>query len=256
MTAADRVVVVTGATRGIGTAIARRFAEPGATVVLGQRGDGGALAAELTAAGARAESAPLDVTSAESVEAFVARTLSAHGRIDVLVNNAGGVLRQSVLETSEADWDAVFDLNVKGVMRMSRAVGRSMVERRSGVIVNVSSIAGTFANTERAAYCASKAAVNLLTKVLALEWAPHGVRVNAVAPGFIETDSNGLELDDAGIRAEFEDRIPLGLGTPDHVAGAAYLLAAGDAAYMTGEIVALDGGWTIAQNFPRPVAAG
>jgi NAD(P)-dependent dehydrogenase (short-subunit alcohol dehydrogenase family) len=255
MTGADRVVVVTGATRGIGAAIARRFAEPGATVVLGQRGDGDAIVAELAAAGAQARSLPLDVTSADSVEAFVARTLTDHGRIDVLVNNAGGVLRQSVLEMSEADWDAVFDLNVKGVMLMSRAVGRAMVEQGSGVILNVSSIAGTFANKERAAYCASKAAVNLLTRVLALEWADHGVRVNALAPGFIETESNGLELDDAGIRAAFEDRIPLGLGTPEHVAGLAYLLASDDAAYMTGEIVALDGGWTIAQNFPRPAPA-
>jgi NAD(P)-dependent dehydrogenase (short-subunit alcohol dehydrogenase family) len=120
------------------------------------------------------------------------------------------------------------------------------------VIVNVSSVAGTFANTERAAYCSSKAAVNLLTKVLALEWAPYGVRAVALAPGFIETESNGYELDVTGIRDEFARRIPLGLGTPEHVAGLAYLVASDDAAYLTGEVVALDGGWTIAQNFPRP----
>lgn len=252
MSGSDRVVVVTGATRGIGAAIARRFAEPGTTLVLGQRGDGEALLPELHAAGAAAQSLQLDVTRPESVDAFVARTLAEHGAIDVLVNNAGDVLRQSVLDTTLADWDAVFDLNVKGVMLMSRAVGRGMIERGHGVIVNISSIAGTFANTERAAYCSSKAAVNLFTKVLALEWAPHGVRAVALAPGFIETESNGFELDVTGIRAEFERRIPLGLGTPEHVAGLAYLVASDDAAYLTGEVVALDGGWTIAQNFPRP----
>ena len=255
MSGRRRVVVITGATRGIGAAIARRFAAPDATLVLGQRGDATALVAELEALGARAEARRVEVTRPDAVDAFARETLSAHGAVDVLVNNAGAVLRQSVLDTTLADWDAVFDLNVKGVLLMSRTVGRAMIERRRGVILNVSSVAGTFANTERAAYCSSKAAVNLLTKVLALEWAPYGVRVNALAPGVIETESNGLELDDAGIRAAFGRRIPLGLGTPGDVAGLAYLLAADDAAYMTGEVVTLDGGWTIAQNFPRPAAA-
>lgn len=253
-----RVVLVTGAGRGIGAAIAARFAEPGVTVALTQRNVEGlaTTAAAVRERGAEALCFGCDARDRDATRATVDELLAARGAIDVLVNNAGTIARQSLAETTEESWDAVFDTNVKGTLWTSQAVAPSMVERGDGAIVNVSSVAGTLANTERGAYCASKAAVDLLTKVMALELGPYGVRVNAVAPGLIRTELNDVELIEGGLEPAFAERIAAGrIGSIEEVAGAVQLLASEAAAYVNGEVLIVDGGWSIAQNFPRAVEA-
>jgi NAD(P)-dependent dehydrogenase (short-subunit alcohol dehydrogenase family) len=255
---AGQVVLVTGAGRGIGAAIATRFAEPGVTVAVTQRKVDGlaATAAAIRERGGEALCFGCDARDRAATGAMVDELLAARGRIDVLVNNAGTIVRQSLAETTEESWDAVFDTNVKGTLWTSQAVAASMVQRGEGAIVNVSSVAGTLANAERGAYCASKGAVDLLTKVMALELGPHGVRVNAVAPGFIRTELNDVELTEGGLEPAFVERIAAGrIGGVEEVAGAVELLASEAAAYVNGEVLVVDGGWSIAQNFPRAASA-
>ena len=174
MSASGRVVVVTGATRGIGAAIARRFAEPGTTLVLGQRGDGEGLLPELHAAGAAAQSLPLDVTQPDSVDAFVERTLAEHGAIDVLVNNAGGADSAPFAAMSDEMWERMLAVNLTGTYHCMRAVIPSMFERRRGRVINIASIAGLTGFSYTAAYCAAKHGVVGLTRAVAHEASRHG----------------------------------------------------------------------------------
>lgn len=237
-----QVALVTGASRGIGAAIARELAVAGATVVVNYASSpdaAQAVVAEIQAAGGQAWAHQADVADEEQVEAMVKAVLEKEGRLDVLVNNAGITRDGLLMRMKSADWQSVIDLNLTGVFLCTRAVSRSMLKARSGRIVNITSVVGLMGNPGQANYSAAKAGVIGLTRSSAAEFASRGVTVNAVAPGFIESDMTAA-LDKAPILAA----IPLGrMGQPAEVAGAVRFLAADPAAaYMTGQVLQVDGG--------------
>ena len=246
MTAIDltgRVAFVTGGTRGIGLAIARALHEAGARVALtGRDADrAGAVAREL---GERAVGFGCDVAVGEQVQAAIAAAEREAGPIDVLVNNAGLTRDNLLLRLSEADWDAVLDANLKGAFHATRAVLKGMMKRRSGRIINISSVVGLTGNPGQANYAASKAGLIGFTKSVAREYAGRGILANCVAPGFIETDMTAALPDEA--RATLLEDIALGrLGRADDVAGAVLFLASDLAGYITGQVLVVDGGMVI-----------
>jgi 3-oxoacyl-[acyl-carrier protein] reductase len=238
-----KVAFVTGGTRGIGLAIARTLHQAGAAVaVAGRDGErAGQVAAEL---GARAHGVACDVAQADQVEAAIRSAEQALGPVDILVNNAGLTRDNILLRLTEADWDAVMDANLQGAFHTTRAVIKGMMKRRSGRIVNITSVVGLWGNKGQANYAASKAGLIGFTLSVAKEYASRGVLVNCVAPGFIETDMTAALPDDA--RATLLESIALGrLGRPDDVAGAVLFLASDLAAYMTGQVLVIDGGLVI-----------
>ena len=246
-----RVVLVTGGAQGIGEACVRRFAREGAKVVLVDLADarGEALATELGAFYLHG-----DVGHKPDVDAAVARTLQTHGRIDVLVNNAGIFKAADFLDITEADFDAVLRVNLKGAFLMGQAVARAMVNTGGGSIVNMSSVNGVLAIPSIASYNVSKGGINQLTRVMALALADRGVRVNAVAPGTIATELAAravLTSEDAKNR--ILSRTPMKrLGEPGEIADVVAWLASDAASYVTGEIVTVDGG-RMTLNYTVPV---
>ncbi len=238
-----RVAFVTGSTRGIGLAIARMLHGAGASVAIVGRDESKAraVADELQE---RAVGVACDVAVAEQVERAIAAAEQALGPIDVLVNNAGLTRDNILLRLTEADWDAVLDANLKGAFHTTRAVLKGMMKRRSGRIVNITSIVGLTGNKGQANYAASKAGLIGLTKSVAKEYAGRGVLANCVAPGFIETDMTAALPAEA--RATLLQGIALGrLGRPEDVAGAVLFLASDLAGYVTGQVLVVDGGMII-----------
>lgn len=255
MRLAERVAIVSGGLSGIGAAIASRFAAEGASVVAA---DIAADAEELMADGPGRFRYRLDVANADAVARFAAAARESFGRIDVLVNSAGVLTGHPFLETPVADFDRVIAVNLRGTYLLSQAVARVMAAAGRGVIVNIASVSGQRGNAARTAYGASKGAVITLTQSMATELAAAGVRVNAIAPGPIETPMVARGYDPAA-KARWLAHIPLKrFGKPEEVAAAALFLASDEAAFITGHVLNVDGGWLAcgvpAENAAAPAA--
>jgi 3-oxoacyl-[acyl-carrier protein] reductase len=238
----SRVALVTGASRGIGRATALALARQGAIVVAAARGDNARpVAEEIVTAGGRAQALTLDVTDRAAVDAALSGVLEQHGRIDVLVSNAGITRDQLLLRMKRDDWDAVLATNLTATFTLSQAVLRPMIKQRGGRIVAISSVVGQMGNAGQANYAASKAGLIGFCKAMAREVASRGITVNVVAPGLIETDmTQGLT---GASREDWAERIPLGrLGRPEDVAHAVCFLASDEASYITGHVLAVNGG--------------
>jgi glucose 1-dehydrogenase len=240
---------VTGAAAGNGRAIAVRFAEEGANVVVADVAEPAAreTARQVEDMGRRTLVISADVSRSADVQAMVQQAVDAFGHVDVLVNNAGVETHVSFLDLSEEDWDRVLDINLKGPYLCAQAVARHMVEREiQGSIVNIASINSEVAFKGQAHYVASKGGLRMLTKAMAVELARHGIRVNAIGPGVIDTAMSAGSLAKPEVREWMMGNIPLKrVGQPRDVANAALFLASEEASYMTGTIVFVDGGWLI-----------
>ena len=243
-----RTAFVTGALQGIGAAIALALARDGFDVAVSSTRPEklASVVAEISAAGARAVPVALDVRVPESIEKAMAQVVGACGHLDVLVNNAGVPLKKPALDVTPADWQEVIDVNLKGTFFMSQQMGRHLVKAgRPGCIVSVASTHGLVALAQRSAYGIAKAAVMQMTRMLAIEWAEQGIRVNAVAPGRVDTPTRAWSLGEPGYRESALARIPLRrFGTAEEIAGAVSYLASPAAAYITGQTLVLDGGLT------------
>jgi 2-deoxy-D-gluconate 3-dehydrogenase len=240
-----RVALVTGARRGLGRAIAVALAEAGADVVGLGPNPMPETAAAVEATGRRFADVLLDLGESPEIDAAVAEAHDRFGRLDILVNNAGIIRRAPLLDYSEADWDAVMDVNVRSLFFLSQAVARQMIAARMpGRIVNIASLLAFQGGVRIPAYAAAKHAVAGLTKSLANELAPHGITVNAIAPGYMVTDNTEPLRNDPERSAELLARIPAGrFGEPEELATAVLFLAAPGSSYVTGTVVSVDGGW-------------
>ena len=243
-----RTALVTGASRGLGKALALGLARAGAELALCAR-DLEALAAtrtEARALGVRAEVFAMDVLRPESVREAVDAALRAFGKIDVLVNDAGVNVRKPTLELAPEEWDLVLDTNLKGYFLVARAVGAHMVARGQGKVIHVSSIFGAVGMENQLAYACSKGGVVQMTKVMALEWARHGVRVNAIAPTYFETPLVAALRKDPERFRFISERTPMGRwGQPEELEGTVVYLASPASDFVTGQTIYVDGGWTI-----------
>jgi NAD(P)-dependent dehydrogenase (short-subunit alcohol dehydrogenase family) len=249
-TVENQVVLVSGASRGIGFAIAKAFAERGARVTLTGR-DAGTAGAAAASIGHGTAGAACDVTDPAAGRRLVDGLVAAHGHLDTLINVAGVNRRKPALDVTEDDYDAVVDANLRGAFFLSQAAGRHMVARGSGNQINIGSLTTILPGPHLLPYAVSKAGIGRMTQVLALEWGPHNVRVNAIAPGFIITDLTRKlwshpKMLDWGIPGHPLRR----LGTPDDLVSTALYLASPGAAWMTGQVVTVDGGFTAGWNWP------
>ena len=242
MDLSNKTAIVTGSGQGIGKAIALRLAEAGAAVVVNSRSEAAnAVAAEITGTGKKSTAILGDVSSAADVNRLVEQTIAAYGKVDILVNNAGITRDNLLMRMSDEDWDSVLNINLKSVFLCTRAVMRPMLKQRSGRIINISSIVGIIGNAGQANYVATKAGIIGFTKSIAKEVGSRGITVNAIAPGFIDTDMTKNIPEKQ--RQELAARIPLGcFGTPRDVAEAAAFLASDEARYITGQVLSVDGG--------------
>jgi 3-oxoacyl-[acyl-carrier protein] reductase len=239
----DQVAWVTGSGRGIGRAIAERLGRDGARLVIHDVVEEMAVntAKELKAQGFDTMAVVSDVSDSKAVESTVNQILEAWGRLDILVNNAGITRDTLIMRMKEEDWDLVIKINLKGAFLCTRAVTRPMMKQKSGRIINIASVVGVMGNAGQANYAASKAGLIGLTKSTAKELAPRGVTVNAVAPGYIETEMTAVLP--TAVREQFLQVTPLGRpGSPQDVAGVVSFLASLDASYVTGQVIHIDGG--------------
>lgn len=239
----QQIAVVTGAGRGIGRAIALKFADEGADVVCVSRTveNSQKVADEVKARGRRAWAVAVDVADAAGVTAAAEQILKEAGRVDILVNNAGVTRDNLLMRMSEEEWDTVLNTNLRGAFVLTKAFTRSFLKQRSGRVINLASVVGLMGNAGQANYAASKAGLIGFTKSVAREFASRGITVNAIAPGFVETDMTAVLKEE--IKMELMKRIPLGsLGSVEDIAGAALYLASPAARYVTGQVLTVDGG--------------
>ena len=246
----DKVAVITGSSRSIGRAIALGYGREGAKVVVNYRSDQGAAdsaVAEIEAMGSEAIAVQADTSSSSDVAALMAAAVDRFGRINILVNNAAILIRTHFLDIEESEWDRIMEVNLKGFFLCSQTAARQMVRQGDGgVIINMSSAGDTLAGKDLAHYCVAKGGVRMLTRQLAFELAPHGIRANAIAPGLIETDLNRADLAVREFREYRLSMIPLGIiGVPEDIVGAAVFLASEDSRMATGSTIYLDAGQTI-----------
>ena len=243
-----QTALVTGAARGLGRAIALSLAEAGANLALGLRDPSSAndLVSAISTLGRRALPLAMDVTDLGQSRAAIDATIAEFGRLDILVNNAGGGIGGAAIDVSEHDFDAVWELNTRSTFFVSQHAARSMRDSGGGAIVNIASQAGLVALPGESSYCVSKAAVIHMTRVHAVEWGEYGIRVNAVAPTFIETEGTAAALADDSFRLDTIERIAAlhRIGVPTEVSGAVVFLASPAASLVTGHTLAIDGGWT------------
>jgi NAD(P)-dependent dehydrogenase (short-subunit alcohol dehydrogenase family) len=243
-----KISLITGAGRGIGRAVALALARAGSDAALVARSEDEleAVAQEIRSLGRRAAAFPADLTQTQHLSSLTEKIERAMGAIDILVNNAGINIPQDSIDVTEEAWDAIMKINLKGAFFLAQAVGKVMIARgRGGRIINISSQTGSVALAKRAVYCASKAGLNLVTKVLAMDWAPHGILVNAVAPTFIETEMTKDFLADPAFRQyALAKNLLKRFGKPDDVAGAVLYLASPIANLITGHVLLVDAGWT------------
>ncbi len=246
----DKVAIITGGQRGIGFAIAQRFAREGAHVVIADIDDASQVATTISATAKNVvQSIKTDVGSEREVQALVKKTLKLHGRIDILINNAGVEFAKPITTTTEEEWDRLMHVNLKGVFLCAKTVIPAMRQSGGGVIVNVSSELGLVGEANVAAYCASKGGVVMLSKAMAIDHGPEGIRVNCLCPGPVTTqlleDVFTSAPDPAAMRRTFEANTVLKrLGTPEEIAAAALFLACDESAFMAGADLVVDGGWT------------
>jgi 3-oxoacyl-[acyl-carrier protein] reductase len=238
----NKVALVTGASRGIGRAIAHRLAEQGAIVVAAARGDhANPTAAEIVSAGRLCDAVSLDVTDAEAVQRLPGDIVDRHGRLDIVVSNAGVTRDQLLIRMKREDWETVIATNLTATFTLAQAAMRPMLKQRGGRIIAVSSVVGQMGNAGQTNYAASKAGLIGFAKALAREVASRGITVNVIAPGMIDTDMTRTATEKAQV--DWAQQIPLGrLGSVDDVAGAACYLASDEASYITGHVLAVNGG--------------
>ena len=244
----NKVAVITGASKGIGKGIAERYSKEGAKVVLASRSIEplSEISGEINSNGGHALALTVDVRQSESVQAMIDRAVGKFGQIDIMVNNAGISMAQPSETLTSGDWTRAIETDLSGVFFGCQSAGRQMMLQGGGCIINITSMYGLVAAPMRAAYCASKAAGNMLTKVMASEWASKQIRVNAIAPGYVRTElvQDLLEKGILPINA-IEKRTPQGrMGEVEDVLGLAVFLASDEASYITGSIMTVDGGWT------------
>jgi NAD(P)-dependent dehydrogenase (short-subunit alcohol dehydrogenase family) len=249
----DKVIFVAGAAGDIGESIVQTFAQQRSKVVIGDIDDEQAKQIVRRYPESEVTAIRLDVTNEVSIDRAVGFVKQNYGRIDVLVNVAGIICRKSFFETTKKDFDEIFNVNVTGMFLVSREFARMMKERQDGSIINISSLNAKLAIENRVAYASSKAAVNLMTKSMALELAPFGINVNAVAPGVVDSRMARVRLNTPELREEYAESIPLKrLGLPSDVAYCVAFLASPYAKYISGEIILVDGALTARMSLPRP----
>ena len=242
----DKVVVITGSSRGIGREIALAYAREGAFVVISGRNPESLkkVASEIGSFGSKSLVVAGDVSKSDDAKLLIEKTIETFGKLDILINNAGITRDNLLLRMSENDWDAVIDTNLKGTFNCIKAVTRQMMKQRSGVIINITSVVGQIGNAGQVNYAASKAGMIGVTKSVAKELAGRGIRVNAIAPGFIETDMTDSLPEKA--REELIKAIPLGqLGKTEDVANLVLFLTSQKAKYITGQVINVDGGMVV-----------
>jgi gluconate 5-dehydrogenase len=246
-----RIAIVTGGAGGIGEALALGLGYHGATVVVSSRNQAAidAVARKITAeTGSEALAIASDVTSDASIQNLVDQVVAKYGRIDILVNAMGMNIKHAAFDYKMEDWDKLFDVNVKGTMIACKAVGKVMREQKGGAIVNLSSVRGIRGYTGgNSGYCATKGAVELITKALALEWAPNGIRVNALGPALVITPGTRHIAEDPKLAAKYAAAVPMGrIGLPEDMVGAVVYLCSDAASFVSGQTIYVDGGLTAA----------
>ena len=241
-----KVALVTGATKGLGYGMAHGLADAGADLVVVSRSqdDCEKVASEITKKGREAFPQSADMRDLSSIDSLVEKTVQQFGRIDILVNNAGTAITKPPQEITEAEWDFVLDLNLKGAFFAAQRIGKQMIKQNSGKIINVASVFGFVGDGNILAYCASKGGLILMTKSLALAWARYNIQVNAVAPGYIETEMNTEVLNRDNVFKHLMNNTPVKrLGKVEDVVGAVVYMSSPASDYMTGQSIVVDGGW-------------
>lgn len=240
-----QVAIVTGASRGLGQQFGRALANAGADLVVTSRhvDSLAPFCGEIQSLGKAAVAVELDLRDQASISQFAKRAIAAFGKVDVLVNNAGCNVRKPALEVTWDDWNTVLDTNLRGTFFVAQAIGRHMIERQRGRVINIGSVTSVMGYAGLAPYCASRGGVKQLTMSLADDWGPHGVTVNCLAPGWFKTEQNKVLYDNANWVAYLEDRIPLRRpGQPGDLDGTVVFLASEASAYITGQTILVDGG--------------